>query len=242
VWQHICILPPLLLSRVRSNPFFAWRTQERADGDVCQHAQLRHPPVSTTPRLVPLRQLLTGVAQRPEEPHTVVDGKEKEEWKGKAPALAGRWRARQAAVAVAQVELALPPLPPLRSHPPRSPTPPPHARPRSATPPPGSGRRHLPPPRAELADASGANNQREGDRWIWLSVRRERHRRASYEDGDGAPSSPTMVMATALRKLSSGSLRRPPTAAAFARRRSARSPPLRLPTAVSPVARSSRRI
>uniref|UniRef100_A0A0E0PM94 Cation-transporting ATPase n=1 Tax=Oryza rufipogon TaxID=4529 RepID=A0A0E0PM94_ORYRU len=86
----------------------------------------------------------------------------------------------------------------------------------------------------KLADASGANNQREGDRWIWLSVRRERHRRASYEDGDGAPSSPTMVMATALRKLSSGSLRRPPTAAAFARRRSARSPPLRLPTAVSP--------
>ncbi|XP_066159808.1 uncharacterized protein [Oryza sativa Japonica Group] len=73
--------------------------QERADGNVRQHAHLRHPPVSTTLRplacLVPLWQPLAGVAQRPEKPHTVVDGKEKEQGKGKAPALASRPRKRK---------------------------------------------------------------------------------------------------------------------------------------------------
>nr|BAC98546.1 hypothetical protein [Oryza sativa Japonica Group] len=87
--------------------------QERADGNVRQHAHLRHPPVSTTLRplacLVPLWQPLAGVAQRPEKPHTVVDGKEKEQGKGKAPALASRGCTRQVAAAAAQVKLALPP-------------------------------------------------------------------------------------------------------------------------------------
>ncbi|BAT04576.1 Os08g0255380 [Oryza sativa Japonica Group] len=169
--------------------------QERADGNVRQHAHLRHPPVSTTLRplacLVPLWQPLAGVAQRPEKPHTVVDGKEKEQGKGKAPALASRGCTRQVAAAAAQVKLALPPRcrHGARTRPARaeladaSPThaaavgdPSPRAWP--ATPPP-----RAPSSPTPLAPTTSGK----GDRWIWPSVRRERHRHASYEDSDGAP-------------------------------------------------------
>lgn len=215
-----------------------------------QHAHLRHPPVSTSlrlvTRLVPLWQPLAGVAPCPEEPHTVVDGKEKKEGKGKAPTPASRRCTRQAAAATAQVELALPPCRRRRAH-----TRPARAELADTSPArtaavgdhsPGT-RPATPPPCAPSSPMPLAPMTSEkGDRWIWPSVRRERHRHASYEDGDGAPSSPTMVMATVLCKLSSSSLRRPQTAAAFAHRRSARSPPPRLPTAIPPAARSSRRI
>nr|BAD10613.1 hypothetical protein [Oryza sativa Japonica Group]BAD17001.1 hypothetical protein [Oryza sativa Japonica Group] len=140
--------------------------EERADGNVRQHAHLWHPPVSTTLRpltcLVPLWQPLAGVAQRPEKPHTVVDGKEKEQGKGKAPALASRGCTRQVAAAAAQVKLALPPW---SSHPPSS-----RRTRRRLTHTRGRGRRPLlpgvagdtSPARAKLTDASSTNDQREG--------------------------------------------------------------------------------
>jgi hypothetical protein len=82
------------------------------------------------------------------------------------------------------------PLPPWSSHPPSSR----RARrrlPRMR----GRGRRPLPrawpatpPPRAPSSPTPLAPTiSRKGDRLIWPSVRHERHRHASYKDGDDAP-------------------------------------------------------